>query len=47
MALWITPGDESATLRKGVDGCPYLGLPGPRLLAAVERGQVRRTARLG
>ncbi|MDQ7903990.1 hypothetical protein RB614_05570 [Phytohabitans sp. ZYX-F-186] len=45
--LWITPGDESATLRKGVDGCPYLGLPGRRALAVVERGRVRYTARLG
>jgi hypothetical protein len=45
--LWITPGDESATLRTGVDGCPYLGLPGPRRLAVVEGGHVRYAERLG
>jgi hypothetical protein len=44
--LWITPGDESATLRKGVDGCPYLDLPGPRQFAVVARGEVRYAARL-
>jgi hypothetical protein len=42
--LWIAPGDESATLRTGVDGCPYLDLPGPRQLAIVERGEVRYAA---
>ncbi|BCB91191.1 hypothetical protein [Phytohabitans suffuscus] len=45
--LWTTPGDESATLRTGVDGCPYLGLTGPRRFALVERGQVRYAERLG
>jgi hypothetical protein len=25
--LWIAPGDESATLPEGIDGCPYLDLP--------------------
>lgn len=39
--LWTAPGDESATLRKGVDGCPYLGLTGPRRFAVVERGELR------
>ncbi|BCB76098.1 hypothetical protein GCM10022251_56710 [Phytohabitans flavus] len=45
--LWITPGDESATLRQGVDKCPYLDLPGPRGLGVVGYGQVRYTPRLG
>jgi len=45
--LWITPGDESATLRKGVDNCPFLGLAGPRRFAVLERGEVRYAERLG
>lgn len=28
--LWIEPGDESATLREGVDGCPFVDLPRSR-----------------
>lgn len=38
--LWIAPGDESAALREGVDGCPYLDLPGPRRIAYVQGGEV-------
>ncbi len=38
--LWIAPGDDSATLRQGVDGCPYLDLPGPRQIAYVQFGEV-------
>lgn len=38
--LWIAPGDESATLREGVDGCPYVDLPGPRRIAYVQEGQI-------
>jgi hypothetical protein len=38
---WIAPGDETMTLRQGVDGCPYLGIEGPRELAFVEEGKVR------
>jgi len=38
--LWIAPGDDSATLREGVDGCPYLDLPGPRKIARIEDGTV-------
>ncbi|MFL6125999.1 hypothetical protein [Actinophytocola sp.] len=26
--LWIIPGDESATLREGSSGCPFVALPG-------------------
>jgi hypothetical protein len=39
--LWIAPGDDSATLREGRDGCPYLDLPGERRIANVWRGEVR------
>jgi hypothetical protein len=39
--LWIAPGDESGTLREGVDGCPYLDLPGNRRIAIVEEGEIR------
>lgn len=39
--LWIAPGDESITLRQGVEGCPYLGLEGPRELAFIKNGKVR------
>jgi hypothetical protein len=38
--LWIEPGDDSATLREGVDGCPYLGLDGVRRLQYVQNGKV-------
>ncbi|MDQ7907788.1 hypothetical protein RB614_25020 [Phytohabitans sp. ZYX-F-186] len=39
--LWIAPDDETMTLRQGVDGCPYLDLPGRREYGIVERGEVR------
>lgn len=39
--LWILPGDESMTLRGGVDGCPYLDLPGVRDAPFIEDGHVR------
>ncbi len=38
--LWIPPGDPSATLRSGTEGCPYLGLDGCRALQRIERGRV-------
>jgi hypothetical protein len=38
--LWIAPGDESAVLREGTDGCPYLDLPGERRIAYVQNGKV-------
>lgn len=36
--LWITPSDESATLREGVDDCPFVDLPGERRIAVVANG---------
>lgn len=38
--LWIAPDDESATLREGAEGCPYLDLPGPRRIAYVQDGEI-------
>lgn len=39
--LWIEPGDASLRLRKGVAGCPYVGLAGSTEWARVQRGKVR------
>lgn len=36
--LYILPGDETMTLRTGVDGCPYLDLPGRRILNRLHNG---------
>ncbi|MEV6824493.1 hypothetical protein [Amycolatopsis sp. NPDC051102] len=44
---WIEPGDESASLREGADGCPFLDLPGDRRIAVVANGSVRRVAAIG
>jgi hypothetical protein len=38
--LWIAPGDESTTLRGGVEGCPYIGLTGQHGCAWVFRGKL-------
>jgi hypothetical protein len=38
--LWIAPGDESATLREGRRGCPFVALPGPRTVPLVLNGKV-------
>jgi hypothetical protein len=38
--LWIEPGDDTATLREGVDGCPYVGLDGVRRLQYLQNGKV-------
>jgi hypothetical protein len=38
--LWIEPGDESATLRDGVEGCPYLALEGVRKLQYLQDGKL-------
>ncbi len=38
---WIAPGDSTMTPRGGSDGCPYLGIQGPRGIPYVENGQVR------
>jgi hypothetical protein len=35
---WIAPGDESLTVRTGVDGCPYLDLPGERRRRYLQEG---------
>ncbi|WP_067819060.1 hypothetical protein [Nocardia inohanensis] len=40
---WIEAEDPHVRLRSGVDGCPYLGLPGSRQKAAIFRGEVRRS----
>ncbi|MFL6125582.1 hypothetical protein [Actinophytocola sp.] len=39
--LWIEPGDESATLREGPDGCPYTGIAGRRQITVISNGVVR------
>lgn len=39
--LWISPDDDSATLREGVAGNPYRGLEGPRECGYVEDGESR------
>jgi hypothetical protein len=39
--LWVAPDDDTATLREGVDGCPYLGLDGPQEAAYITRGNAR------
>ncbi|GAA1741419.1 hypothetical protein [Luedemannella helvata] len=39
--LWIAPGDETMTLRQGVDGCPYLEMSGRHEYGIVEHGEVR------
>jgi hypothetical protein len=39
--LWIEPGDDSGTLHEGLDGCPYVGLSGPRKIGIVAEGEVR------
>lgn len=35
---YVLPGDETMTLRTGVDGCPYLDLPGRRRLNRLHNG---------
>ena len=35
---WIAPGDDSLELHQGVDGCPYLDLPGERRRRYVQEG---------
>lgn len=39
--LWLAPGDESATLRSGTDGCPFVDLPGHRRLTVIADGVVQ------
>ncbi len=38
--LYILPGDDTLTLRSGVDGCPYLDLPGRRVLNRISNGVI-------
>jgi hypothetical protein len=38
--LWIAPGDESATLHSGLDGCPFVDLPGKREFVVAFNGVV-------
>jgi hypothetical protein len=38
---WIAPGDDSLTLHRGADGCPYVDLPGERRRRYIERGGAR------
>lgn len=42
--LWLSPGDETATLRSGADGCPFVDLPGRRLLTVIANGVVDHVA---
>ena len=37
---YILPGDDTLTLRSGVDGCPYLDLPGRRVLNRISNGVI-------
>ncbi len=41
---WIAPGDASLTLRQGIDGCPYLNLPGSHAVQRLQYGTVRTAA---
>lgn len=35
---WVAPGDTEVRLRKGLEGCPYVGLPGRRSFVRVQDG---------
>ncbi|MBF6072234.1 hypothetical protein [Nocardia farcinica] len=39
---WIAPGDPTATLREGTDGCPYTAVDGDGRLQLVRQGRVIR-----
>jgi hypothetical protein len=41
--LWIAPGDDEWALRRGLDGCPFVGLEGEKGIARVQNGEVWRT----
>jgi hypothetical protein len=36
---WIAPGDDSLEVRTGVDGCPYVDLPGERRRRYIQEGR--------
>ena len=40
--LWIAPGDDGFTLRRGVASCPFVDLPGERGQARIKDGKLRR-----
>jgi hypothetical protein len=42
--LWMEPGDESATLREGPAGCPYVDLPGERKITLIRNGAIQHLA---
>lgn len=39
--LWLEPGDESAALREGLSGCPFVDLPGRRRITVIRNGQIQ------
>ncbi len=39
---WIRPGDSKLQLRTELQGCPFVGLDGPRSFASIRYGQVFR-----
>ena len=41
--FWIAPGDPDWILREGVEGCPYLGLPGQRRPLVMFGGRIVNT----
>jgi hypothetical protein len=40
--LWIEPGDDTAELRRGADGCPYVGIEGARLMQSLYLNEITR-----
>lgn len=41
---WIAPGDPDLTVRHGIEGCPYLDLPGSRAAQRIQYGTVWTSA---
>jgi len=41
--FWIAPGDPDWVIREGVEGCPYLGLPGQRRSLVMYGGRIVNT----
>ncbi|MFD7817105.1 hypothetical protein ACFV6E_29905, partial [Streptomyces sp. NPDC059785] len=41
---WIAPGDASAALREGPDGCPFVDLPGRREVTVLRGGNTLHLA---
>lgn len=42
--LWLEPGDESLTLREGLEGCPFVGLDGRRLITVIANGVIEHVS---